>query len=212
MFEIDKELIYSNALLAALPVAEFRQLEADLELVALHHGTVLSKQDRESYVYFPTTATVSILYLLENGGSPEIAVIGAEGFVAVSDLFGNHARTYQPVVQTAGMSYRIHSQRLQSALNQSTTLMRSVMECTNQLMNQMAQSIVSSRHQGVFEQVCRRLLMSLDRVQSDTFNMTHEGLAKLLNIRRESVTHAAALSRSRLEARAGECRPSLQYA
>jgi CRP-like cAMP-binding protein len=175
MFQIDKALTHTNALLAALPEAEFRQLEAHLELVTLHHGTVLSEQDTASYVYFPTTATVSILYLLENGACPEIAIIGAEGFVAGTDLFGNHVRAYQPVVQTAGMGYRIHCQRLQSALNQSTTLMRSVMECTNQLMNQMAQSIVSSRHQGVFEQVCRRMLMTLDRVQSDTFDMTHEG-------------------------------------
>lgn len=191
MFQIEKALAHTNALLAALPEAEFRKLEAYLELVTLHHGTVLSEQDTASYVYFPTTATVSILYLLENGGCPEIAVVGAEGFVTGADLFGNHVRTYQPVVQNAGMGYRIHSQRLQCALNQSTTLMRSVMECTNQLMNQMAQSIVSSRHQGVFEQVCRRMLMSLDRVPTDTFDMTHEGLASLLNIRRESVTHAA---------------------
>jgi CRP-like cAMP-binding protein len=222
-------LTRANALLSNLPDSEFKQLEADLELISMEHGTVLSEPAAASYVYFPTTATVSLQYLLEDGGTPEIAVIGHEGFVADAEFFGPHARTHHAVVQNAGMGYRIHSSRLQAALNQSTTLMRSVMDCTNRLFYQMAQSIVSSRHQGVFEQVCRRLLLTLDRVQSDTFDMTHEGLANLLHIRRESVTNAASqlalqgiitykrghitvLNRAGLEAQAGECSPSLQYA
>jgi CRP-like cAMP-binding protein len=220
---------HANALLSKLPASEYQHLEADLELVAMDHGTVLSESGTTSYVYFPTTATVSLQYLLEDGGCPEIAVIGHEGFVADADFFGPHARAHHAVVQNGGMGYRISAQRLQAALNQSNTLMRLVMDCTNHLFYQMAQSIVSSRHQGVFEQVCRRLLLTLDRVQSDTFDMTHEGLANLLHIRRESVTNAAAqlatqgiikykrghitvLNRAGLEAQAGECNPSLRYA
>lgn len=223
------EPLHANALLSTLPDSEFQSLVADLELVTMEHGTVLSEPGLTSYVYFPTTATVSLQYLLEDGGCPEIAVIGHEGFVADAVFFGPHARAHHAVVQNAGMGYRIQAERLQAALNQSTTLMRLVMDCTNRLFYQMAQSIVSSRHQGVFEQVCRRLLLTLDRVQSDTFDMTHEGLANLLHIRRESVSNAAAqlalqgiikykrghitvLNRAGLEAEAGECCPSLQYA
>ena len=229
MFPNTNEVTYANALLSKLPDSEFQKLAADLALVSMAHGTVLSEAETRSYVYFPTTATVSLQYLLEDGGCPEIAVIGREGFVADAEFFGPHARTHHAVVQNAGMGYRIHSQRLQAALNESTTLMRLVMDCTNRLFYQMAQSIVSSRHQGVFEQVCRRLLLTLDRVQSDTFDMTHEGLANLLHIRRESVSNAAAqlavqgiikykrghitvLTRAGLEAQAGECSPALQYA
>jgi CRP-like cAMP-binding protein len=218
-----------NALLSKLPISEFKQLEAGLTLVTMDHGTVLSGSGVTSYVYFPTTATVSLQYLLEDGGCPEIAVIGHEGFFADAVFFGPHARAHHAVVQNAGMGYRIPSQQLQAALNQSNNLMRLVMDCTNRLFYQMAQSIVSSRHQGVYEQVCRRLLLTLDRVQSDTFDMTHEGLASLLHIRRESVTNAAAqlaiqgiikykrghitvLNRAGLEAQAGECNPSLRYA
>jgi CRP-like cAMP-binding protein len=226
---IKNEVIHANALLSELPASEFQQLEADLELVVMEHGAVLSNSGRTSYVYFPTTASVSLQYLLEDGGCPEIAVIGREGFVADADFFGPHARAHHAVVQNGGMGYRIQAHRLQAALNQSNTLMRLVMDCTNRLFYQMAQSIVSSRHQGVFEQVCRRLLLALDRVQSDTFDMTHEGLANLLHIRRESVSTAAAqlalqgiikyrrghitvLDRAGLEAEAGECCPSLQFA
>jgi CRP-like cAMP-binding protein len=222
------ELAHTNALLSTLSDSEFQQLAPDLKLVTMEHGTVLYEPGATSYVYFPTTATVSLQYLLEDGGCPEIAVIGHEGFVAHAEFFGPHARAHHAVVQNAGMGYRIPAQRLQAALNQSTTLMRLVMECTNRLFYQMAQSIVSSRHQDVFEQVCRRLLLTLDRVQSDTFDMTHEGLATLLHIRRESVSNAAAqlamqgiikykrghitvLDRAGLEAEAGECSPSLQY-
>jgi CRP-like cAMP-binding protein len=229
MFPNQNERTHTNTLLSTLPEAEFQRLEADLELVAMEHGAVLSEPGATSYVYFPTTATVSLQYLLEDGGCPEIAVIGHEGFVADAEFFGPHARSHHAVVQNAGMGYRISSQRLQAALNQSTTLMRLLMDCTNRLFYQMAQSIVSSRHQGVFEQVCRRLLLTLDRVQSDTFDMTHEGLANLLHIRRESVSNVAAklavqgiikykrghitvLNRAGLEAQAGECSPSLQYA
>jgi CRP-like cAMP-binding protein len=218
-----------NALLSKLPISEFKQLEAGLTLVTMDHGTVLSGSGVTSYVYFPTTATVSLQYLLEDGGCPEIAVIGHEGFFADAVFFEPHARAHHAVVQNAGMGYRIPSQQLQAALNQSNNLMRLVMDCTNRLFYQMAQSIVSSRHQGVYEQVCRRLLLTLDRVQSDTFDMTHEGLASLLHIRRESVTNAAAqlaiqgiikykrghitvLNRAGLEAQAGECNPSLRYA
>jgi CRP-like cAMP-binding protein len=218
-----------NALLSKLPISEFKQLEAGLTLVTMDHGTVLSGSGVTSYVYFPTTATVSLQYLLEDGGCPEIAVIGHDGFFADAVFFGPHARAHHAVVQNAGMGYRIPSQQLQAALNQSNNLMRLVMDCTNRLFYQMAQSIVSSRHQGVYEQVCRRLLLTLDRVQSDTFDMTHEGLASLLHIRRESVTNAAAqlaiqgiikykrghitvLNRAGLEAQAGECNPSLRYA
>jgi CRP-like cAMP-binding protein len=218
-----------NALLSKLPISEFKQLEAGLTLVTMDHGTVLSGSGVTSYVYFPTTATVSLQYLLEDGGCPEIAVIGHEGFFADAVFFGPHARAHHAVVQNAGMGYRIPSQQLQAALNQSNNLMRLVMDCTNRLFYQMAQSIVSSRHQGVYEQVCRRLLLTLDRVQSDTFDMTHEGLASLLHIRRESVSNAAAqlaiqgiikykrghitvLNRAGLEAQAGECNPSLRYA
>jgi len=227
MFTIDNKPAHTNALLAALPEAEFRQLEPNLKLVTLDHGCMLSEQGSESCVYFPTSATVSILYRLEDGGCPEIAVIGREGFVAGADFYGSHARTYDAVVQHAGMGYRMQTQQLQFALNHSTTLMRSLMHCTNQLFNQMAQSIVSSRHQGIFEQVCRRLLLTLERVQSDSFRMTHENLAALLNTRRETVTaaamqlasqgiikytrgHITVLNRSRLEAQAGECSPSFQ--
>lgn len=212
----------NNQLLAQLPDIEWERLLPHLEAVDLPQGSVLYESSPSTHVYFPTTATVSLLYLTEDGASPEIAVVGREGLVANTDYFGHYAHASQAVVQSAGAGYRIRSQVLKTELDRSIVLLRLMMDYAQDLFRQLAQTIVSSRHQAVEEQVCRRLLMGLDRLRSNTITMTHELLGNMLNVRRECITKAAGhlqnegliryyrgritiIDRAGLEAKAGEC-------
>lgn len=214
----------SNLILAGLPQLEWDHLVPHLVLTELKRGTVLNQKSSSSYVYFPTTATVSWLYLMEEGDTPEIAVVGREGLVGKSANFGVHAPATQYLVQSPGLAYRLDSVLLDREMENSNTLYRLMMNYAQVLFQQMAMTIVSSRSQPLEQQMCRRLLLSLDRAECNTIPMTHASLANMLNVRREGITKAAGhlqqeglityrrgqitvIDREGLEERAGECYP-----
>ncbi len=211
----------TNLVLAGLPPHEWDHLEPHLALVELEQGAVLNAAGN-GYIYFSTTASVSWLYLMEDGDTPEIAVIGREGLVGKSQNFGVHAPATQYMVQTPGMAYRMDAGLLDREMEQSNILYRAMMNYAQALFQQMALTIVSSRSQAVEEQLCRRLLLGLDRANCNTMAMTHESLANMLNVRREGISKAAGnlqqeglisyrrghitvIDREGLEERAGEC-------
>lgn len=217
----------ANLVLAGLPRTEWDRLHPHLALVSLEQGTTLNEKAGVSYIYFPTTASVSWLYLMEDGDTPEIAVVGREGLVGKSANFGVHAPATQYMVQTAGFAYRMDAALLDREMEHSNTLYRLMMNYAQALFQQMALTIVSSRSQAVEEQLCRRLLLGLDRADCNTIAMTHESLANMLNVRREGISKAAGhlqqeglityrrghitvIDREGLEQRAGECYTS-QY-
>lgn len=222
-------IVRENDILTGLPHVDWERLAPHLEAIDVVQGTVLHEAGPSRYAYFPTTATVSLLYLMEDGASPEIAVVGSEGLVANTDFFGNYAASSQAVVQSSGWVYRLAVDVLKAELERSTTLLRLMMNYAQDLFRQMAQTIVSIRHQPIEIQVCRRLLLGLDRLPSNTMAMTHELMANILNVRREGVTKAAGrlqsegliryfrghitvIDRAGLEARAGECYAALPHA
>lgn len=217
-----------NMVLAGLPQLEWDSLCPHLVSVELVQGTVLHETRGSASVYFPTTASVSLLYLMEDGDTPEIAVVGREGLVANTDFFGNYSPASQSLVQATGMAYKLDAQVLKQALEHSIVLHRLMMNYAQGLFQQMAQTIVSSRRQVLEEQLCRRLLLGLDRTPSNTISMTHELLANMLNVRREGVSKAAGhlqeegliryhrghitvIDRAGLEAKAGECYAASQF-
>ena len=212
----------TNLILAGLPRPEWDRLEPHLGLVALEHGTILNEKPGGAYIYFPTTASVSWLYLMEDGDTPEIAVVGREGLVGKSNHFGVYAPATQYLVQSPGLAYRLDAALLDREMEHSNTLYRLMMNYAQALFQQMALTIVSSRSQAVEEQLCRRLLLGLDRADCNTMAMTHESLANMLNVRREGISKAAShlqqkglisyrrghmtvIDREGLEKRAGEC-------
>ena len=211
-----------NQLLAQLPSHEWERLLPYLEPVDMQRDAVLYNCAHSCDVYFPTSATVSLLYLTEDGATPEIAVVGNDGLVANTEFFGNYASTSMAKVQIAGSGYRLSASVLKGELDHSLVLLRVLMNYSQDLFRQMAQTIVSKSHQAVEDQLSRRLLLSLDRLSSNTILMTQEILASTLNVRRESITKAAGrlqlqgliklsrgqitvTNRAGLEQRAGEC-------
>ena len=217
----------TNLVLAGLPRMEWDRLEVHLASVELEPGTVLNETSGTSHIYFPTTASVSWLYLMEDGDTPEIAVVGREGLVGKCKNFGVYAPATQYLVQTPGVAYRMDAALLDREMQNSDTLFRLMMNYAQALFQQMALTIVSSRSQPVEEQLCRRLLLGLDRADCNTIAMTHESLANMLNVRREGISKAAGhlqqeglityrrgritvIDREGLEQRAGECYAS-QY-
>ena len=181
-----------NHILAALPAAEFDRLAPHLELVPLPLGEALYESGgRLQHVYFPTTAIVSLLYVLEDGASAEIAVVGNEGVLGIALFMGGETTPSRAVVQSAGFGYRLKAQILKQEFNRAGPVMHLLLRYTQALITQMTQTAVCNRHHSVEQQLCRWLLLSLDRLSSDALTMTQELIANMLGVRREGVTEAA---------------------
>ena len=181
-----------NHLLAALPAAEFERLSSHLELVSMPLGEALYESGgRLQHVYFPTTSIVSLLYVLEGGASAEIAVVGNEGILGISLFMGGETTPSRAVVQSEGHGYRLQSQLLKQEFNRAGPVLRLLLRYTQALITQMTQTAVCNRHHSVEQQLCRWLLLSLDRLSSDSLTMTQELIANMLGVRREGVTEAA---------------------
>ncbi|HEX8614788.1 MAG TPA: Crp/Fnr family transcriptional regulator [Telluria sp.] len=181
-----------NHLLAALLDAEFDRLAPHLELIPLLLGDVLSESgDKLHHLYFPTSAIVSLHYLLENGGSSEIAGVGNEGVLGVSVFMGGDSTPSRAVVQTRGHAYRLPAAVLMEEFNRGGHVMRLLLRYTQALLTQMSQTAVCNRHHSVEQQLCRWLLLTLDRLPSNELTMTQELIANMLGVRREGVTEAA---------------------
>ena len=182
----------TNHLLAALPDAEFQRWLPLLEPVDLPLGFVLYESGRApSHVYFPSTAIVSLLYVLEDGDSVEIAVVGNEGVVGISLFMGGETTPSRAVVLSAGRGYRLTSNAIKESFNRDRPVMRLMLRFTQALITQMAQTAVCNRHHTVDQQLCRWLLLSEDRLQGNELVMTQELIANMLGVRREGVTEAA---------------------
>jgi len=212
-----------NHLLAALPAAEFDLLAEYIELVHLPLGEMLYEPGSQlKHAYFPTTAIVSLHYVMESGASSESAGVGNEGVVGVSLFMGGNTTSSSAMVQTAGYAYRLESHKLLQAFNRAGLLQRLLLRYTQALMTQMSQTAVCNRHHSVEQQLCRWLLLTLDRLPSNELVMTQELIANMLGVRREGITeaagklqhagvisyrrgHIAVLDRAGLETRVCEC-------
>jgi CRP-like cAMP-binding protein len=211
-----------NELLAALPDAEFQRWLPHLESIAMPLGQVLYESGSTmSHVYFPTTAIVSLLSVMENGSSAEIAVVGYEGIVGVSLFMGGDSTPSRAVIQSAGNGFRLKSSVLKEEFKRAP-VMHLLLRYTQALITQMAQTAVCNRHHSLDQQLCRWLLLSLDRLPGNELVMTQELIANMLGVRREGVTEGAlklqniglirysrgrisVLDRPGLEARSCEC-------
>ncbi|MFN0184311.1 MAG: Crp/Fnr family transcriptional regulator [Aquabacterium sp.] len=181
-----------NGLLAVIPPSEFQRWLPHLEPVALPLGQVLYESGATlEYVYFPTSAIVSLLYVMKDGASAEIAVVGCEGMVGVALFMGGESTPSRAVVQSAGHALRLKAQRMKDEFNQAGPVMHVLLRYTQALITQMAQTAVCNRHHSLHQQLCRWLLLSLDRLRGDELVMTQELIANMLGVRREGVTEAA---------------------
>jgi CRP-like cAMP-binding protein len=181
-----------NHLLAALPAAEFERLLPHLELVPMPLGEAIYESGgRLEHVYFPATSIVSLLYVLEDGASAEIAVVGFEGILGISLFMGGNTTPSRAVVRSAGFGYRLKAELLQQEFNRAGPVLRLLLRYTQALITQMTQTAVCNRHHSVEQQLCRALLLSLDRLTSSSLTMTQELIANMLGVRREGVTEAA---------------------
>ncbi len=181
-----------NDLLAALPPPEWQRWQPLLEQVELPLGQVLYEPGNTlTHVYFPTTAIVSLLYVMENGASAEIAVVGHEGIVGISLFMGGESTPSRAVVQSAGQGWRLAAQSIKSEFNRAGPVLHLLLRYTQALITQMAQTAVCNRHHSLDQQLCRWLLLSLDRLQGSELVMTQELIANMLGVRREGVTEGA---------------------
>ena len=212
-----------NHLLAALPTAEFERLAAHLEPVPMPLGEILYEPGEQlRHAYFPTTAIVSLHYVMESGASAETAGVGNEGVVGVSLFMGGNTTPSSAVVQTAGHAYRLEGRLLKQEFNRAGLMQRLLLRYTQALITQMTQTAACNRHHSIEQQLCRWLLLTLDRLPSNELVMTQELVANALGVRREGITEAAGklqragviryrrghisvLERSGLEAGACEC-------
>jgi len=181
-----------NRLLAALPPPDLRRWLPQMESVEMPLGHVLYESGRTlSHVYFPTTAIVSLLYVMENGASAEIAVVGHEGVVGISLFMGGESTPSRAVVQSAGQGLRLRAGVIKQEFEQAGPAMHLLLRYTQALITQMAQTAVCNRHHSLDQQLCRWLLLSLDRLPGNELVMTQELIANMLGVRREGVTEAA---------------------
>ena len=212
-----------NHLLAALPTAEFEALAAHLELVPMRLGQMLYEPGGQlQHAYFPTTAIVSLHYVMESGASAETAGVGNEGMVGVSLFMGGDTTPSSAVVQTAGHAYRLERRLLKQEFERGGLLQKLLLRYTQALLTQMSQTAVCNRHHSLEQQLCRWLLLTLDRLQGNELVMTQELVASMLGVRREGITvaagdlqragyisyrrgHIAVLNRAGLEASSCEC-------
>lgn len=182
----------TNQLLKVLPEAEWLRWLPSLEPIDMPLGQVVYESGSVlSYVYFPTTSIVSLLYVLESGASAEIAVVGNEGLVGVSLFMGGGSTPSRAVVQSAGRGFRLSAEILKDEFHRSGPVMHLLLRYTQALITQMAQTAVCNRHHSLDQQLCRWLLLSLDRLERDRLVMTQELIANMLGVRREGVTEAA---------------------
>jgi CRP-like cAMP-binding protein len=213
----------NNQLLEALPAPVWSRWQPQLESVQLRLGQVFYESGATlSHVYFPTTTIVSLLYVTESGESAEIAIVGNEGIVGVSLFMGGESTTSRAVVQSAGQAVRLKAQALKDEFNQSGPVLHLLLRYTQALITQMAQTAVCNRHHTLDQQLCRWLLLSLDRLRGADLVMTQELIANMLGVRREGVTesalklqragliryargHISVLDRAGLEKRTCEC-------
>jgi CRP-like cAMP-binding protein len=212
-----------NELLSSMPIPEWERIRTLLDPVDLPLGQVLYESgSKMSHVYFPTTAIVSLLYVMEDGASAEIAVVGREGVVGIALFMGGETTPSRAVVQSAGKGYRLSASVIKAEFNRSGPVMHLLLRYTQALITQMAQTAVCNRHHSLDQQLCRWLLLSLDRLRGDELVMTQELIANMLGVRREGVTaaaltlqklgliryargHITVLDRPGLEARVCEC-------
>lgn len=181
-----------NHLLKAIAKVDFKRLEPYLEPVAMPVGQVLYEPGAKlNYVYFPTTALISILYVLEDGASTEVALVGKEGMLGIAAYMGGDSTPRSAVVQNAGVGYRLKVSILKAEFNRSGTLFNILLRYTQALISQMVQTAVCNRHHCVEQQLCRFLLLSIDRLPDNVLSMTQEQIANMLGVRREGVTEAA---------------------
>jgi len=181
-----------NHLLAALPAADFERLRPHLTLVPLSLGEALYESGIVlRHVYFPTDSIVSLLYVMADGASAEIAVVGNEGVIGVSLFMGGETTPSRAVVQSAGRAYRLTGQLLKEEFTRAGAMQHLLLRYTQSLLTQMAQTAVCNRHHSLDQQLCRWLLLSLDRLASNQLVMTQELIANMLGVRREGVTDAA---------------------
>jgi CRP-like cAMP-binding protein len=182
----------ANQLLASMPVAEWQRIGPLLEPVDLPLGQVLYESGgKMSHVYFPINAIVSLLYVMEDGASAEIAVVGNEGLVGIALFMGGESTPSRAVVQSAGKGYRLRAADIKKEFNTSGPVLHLLLRYTQALITQMAQTAVCNRHHSLDQQLCRWLLMSLDRLSGNELVMTQELIANMLGVRREGVTEAA---------------------
>lgn len=214
---------HQNHLLDALPASDYERLAPHLELIPMKLGDVLYEPGvRLRHVYFPTTSIVSLLYVMEDGASAEIAIVGNEGILGISLFMGGETTPSRAVVQSAGYGFRLKAQLLKDEFHRFGPMLHLLLRYTQALITQMAQTAVCNRHHSVDQQLCRWLLLSLDRLASNELSMTQELIANMLGVRREGVTEAAGklqdagliryrrgritvLDRPGLEARSCEC-------
>jgi CRP-like cAMP-binding protein len=183
---------HQNHLIGALPDGDYNRIAPHMEHIQLKLGAVLYEPGMKMrYVYFPTTAIVSLLYVLESGASAEIAIVGNEGLLGVSLFMGGESTPSRAVVQSAGFAYRLRASHLKDEFDRFGTFMHLLLRYTQALITQMAQTAVCNRHHSVDQQLCRWLLLSLDRLASNELQMTQELIANMLGVRREGVTEAA---------------------
>jgi CRP-like cAMP-binding protein len=181
-----------NWLLAALADAEWDRFEQHLQPATLPLGAVLyDPGSTPTHVFFPTTAIVSLLYVMEDGASAEIAVVGNEGLVGISLFMGGHSTSSQAVVQAAGQGFRLDARIMLQEFNRSGAVMHLLLRYTQALITQMAQTSVCNRHHSLDQQLCRWLLLTLDRLRSSELVMTQDLLSNILGVRRASISDAA---------------------
>jgi CRP-like cAMP-binding protein len=212
-----------NRLLEALPASDYARLQSQLELIPMALGQVLYEPGgRLRHVYFPITSIVSLLYVMADGASAEIAIVGREGMLGISLFMGGETTPSHAVVQSAGYGVRLKAQLLKDEFERFGPMMHLLLRYTQALITQMSQTAVCNRHHSVDQQLCRWLLLSLDRLELNELSMTQELIANMLGVRREGVTEAAGklqdagliryrrgrivvLDRLALEARSCEC-------
>jgi CRP-like cAMP-binding protein len=181
-----------NHLIAALPATVQERLLPNLELVSLPLGKVLYESgDTLRYVYFPVDCIVSLLYVMENGDSAEISVVGKEGIIGIALFMGGESTPSRAIVQSGGYAYRMPGQKFKDEFNRYTEMLMLLLRYTQSLITQMAQTAVCNRHHSINQQLCRWLLLSLDRLPDNRLTMTQELIANMLGVRREGVTEAA---------------------
>jgi CRP-like cAMP-binding protein len=181
-----------NYLLAGLSLEERNRLLPHLQVVAMPLGKVLYESgDALRHVYFPVDCIVSLLYVMEDGASAEISVVGKEGLIGIALFMGGETTSSRAIVQSAGYAYRLDGQRLKNEFHRNGGLQVLLLRYTQALITQMAQTAVCNRHHSVDQQLCRWLLLSLDRLSSSQLNMTQDLIANMLGVRRNGVTEAA---------------------
>ncbi|WP_234775466.1 Crp/Fnr family transcriptional regulator [Paraburkholderia tropica] len=188
----DEQRRSENHLLSALPPIEWERLAAHLVQVDMPLGQVVYESgDRLSHVYFPTTSIISLLYVMEDGASGEIAIVGNEGIVGIALFMGGETTPSRAVVQSAGRAYRLDARLLKEEFHRGGPMQRLLLRYTQALITQMAQTAVCNRHHSIDQQLCRWLLLSIDRLPSNELKMTQELIANMLGVRRPGVTEAA---------------------